>query len=144
MDTENKSDKGELPLSTQQGMCNCPLSVTRAARKLDISCQQIFEQAYMTAGHHQSLARAIFVFFCTLPKRNSAPATVEKYCKVAMRRTMEIDRAEIPEKGFCLGCMGDERVRTGLTLPFGMAYPEVADAFGVEIDLKGFGWLKEL
>lgn len=126
MDAEDESDVGELSLLAEPNQCACPSIICATAHAQGVTCQQIFERAFMRAGHEDSFARAVFVRFCTVSEREHlVPAIVQEYCQ----RAKKMSQNGRSKKGFCLGCMVNRKATYGLTFSYAMIHPEITDAY---------------
>jgi hypothetical protein len=83
----------------------CCLSKIRAAGEpIGISCQQLFERAYLRAGHSPTFARAVFALYIAFKGTGPMPLPVEAYIKLIAQQGYE-ERSG--KEGFCAGCMLD-------------------------------------
>lgn len=71
---------GDPAFLGEPGKCRCPTRVKNAADERALTCQTLFERAYVDAGLPHSLARAVFLVFVQHgADENLVPLVVSEY-----------------------------------------------------------------
>lgn len=105
---------------SKEGSCTLLSHVGATAALQGVSCQQVFTNAFMRAGIHESKARAFFVRFLE-SDRTVIPDEITAYGK----RIKKVTQVKGCQTGFCMGCTMTEESFGGASLAYRFIHPEV-------------------
>lgn len=128
MDLE-KEEEGRPPLQRDTpAPCSCDQLLSQTAKFRGVTCQEVFRQAFVLVGLNEAYARAIFAIFLSSGKKKFLlPRLVKMYCETTNLNTEGL-QPEV-QYNFCLGCTVNPVVQQSIHEIYGMAFPDIDEAF---------------